>query len=77
MCIRDRYKKEQLAELEAEREKERAEMAAERQRLEEQQAESQKMMAELLKLKNELSGKETPATESQEQPAEGETHSML
>ena len=48
------YKKEQLAELEAEREKERAEMAAERQRLEEQQAESQKMMAELLKLKNEL-----------------------
>ena len=71
------YKKEQLAELEAECEKERAEMAAERQRLEEQQAESQKMMAELLKLKNELSGKETPATESQEQPAEGETHSML
>ena len=71
------YKKEQLAELEAEREKERAEMAAERQRLEEQQAESQKMMAELLKLKNELSGKETPAAESQEQPAEGETHSML
>ena len=71
------YKKEQLAELEAEREKERAEMAAERQRLEEQQAESQKMMAELLKLKNELSGTETPATESQEQPAEGETHSML
>lgn len=71
------YKKEQLAELEAEREKERAEMAAERQRMEEQQAESQKMMAELLKLKNELSGKETPATESQEQPAEGETHSML
>ena len=71
------YKKEQLAELEAEREKERAEMAAERQRLEEQQAESQKMMAELLKLKNELSGKETPATESQEHPAEGETHSML
>lgn len=71
------YKKEQLAELEAEREKERAEMAAERQRLEEQQAESQKMMAELLKLKNELSSKETPAAESQEQPAEGETHSML
>ena len=52
-------------------------MAAERQRLEEQQAESQKMMAELLKLKNELSGKVTPAAESQEQPAEGETHSML
>ena len=48
-----------------------------KERLEEQQAESQKMMAELLKLKNELSGKETPATESQEQPAEGETHSML
>ena len=71
------YKKEQLAELEAEREKERAEMAAERQRLEEQQAESQKMMAELLKLKSELSGLEAPAAKPQEPPAEKDPHSMV
>ena len=67
------YKREQLAELEALREKERAEMAAERQRLEEQQAESQKMMAELLKLKNELSGRESAAEEQQEQSEEKES----
>lgn len=53
------YKKEQLAELEAMRKKERAEMEAERQLLREQQEESQRMMAELLKLKNELSDKES------------------
>ena len=53
-----KYKQEQLAEIEAQREQERAELAAERQKLEEQQAESQKMMAELLKLKSELSGKD-------------------
>ena len=72
-----RYKQEQLAELEAEREKERAEMAAERQRLEEQQAESQKMMAELLKLKSELSGLETPAEEPPKQPEEKAPNSMV
>lgn len=52
------YKKEQLAEIEAQREQERAELAEERRRLEAQQAESQQMMAELLKLKKELSGKD-------------------
>lgn len=51
-----RYKKEQLAEMESEREKQKQELAEERRRLETQQAESQKMMAELLKLKQELSG---------------------
>lgn len=51
------YKAEQLAEMEAEREKQKQELAEERRRLEEQQAESQKMMAELLKLKQELSAK--------------------
>lgn len=51
-----RYKKEQLAEMEAEREKQKQELAEERRRLETQQAESQKMMEELLKLKQELSG---------------------
>lgn len=53
-----RYKKEQLAEMEAEREKQKQELEEERRRLETQQAESQKMMAELLKLKQELSGKD-------------------
>lgn len=49
-----RYKKEQLAEIKAEQEKQQAEMAAERERLEAERAESQKMMAELLKLKEQL-----------------------
>ena len=53
-----RDKQEQLAEIEAQREQERAELAEERRRLEAQQAESQQMMAELLKLKKELSGKD-------------------
>lgn len=51
-----RYKKEQLAELEAQREQERAELAAERERLEAERLQSQQMMAELLQLKKELSG---------------------
>ena len=42
--------------MESEREKQKQELAEERRRLETQQAESQKMMAELLKLKQELSG---------------------
>lgn len=54
-----KYKREQLAELEAEREKQQAAMAEERQRLEKERAESQKMMAELLKLKQELTDSET------------------
>lgn len=53
-----RYKQEQLAEIAAEREQQKQELAQERERLEAQQAESQKMMAELLKLKNELSAKD-------------------
>lgn len=51
-----RYKQEQLAEMNAERDKQRQELEEERKRLEAQQAESQRMMAELLKLKQELSG---------------------
>ena len=53
-----RYKQEQLAELEAQREQEKAELAAERERLEAQRQESQKMMAELMQLKKELTGKD-------------------
>ncbi len=67
-----RYKKEQLAEMEAEREKQRQELAEERRKLEEQQAESQKMMAELLKLKQELSGKDGGAEATP--PEDGEKH---
>ena len=51
-----RYKSEQLAEMEAQRAKQQAAMEAERKQLEEERAESQKMMAELLKLKEQLSG---------------------
>lgn len=53
-----RYKQEQLAEIEAQREQEKAELAAERERLEAERQESQKMMAELLQLKKELTGKD-------------------
>lgn len=53
-----RYKQEQLAELEAKREKEQAELAEERRRLEEERLKSQQMMAELLQLKKELTGKD-------------------
>ena len=70
-----RYKQEQLAEIEAQREQEKAELAEERRRLEEQQAESQRMMAELLKLKKELSGENPPATE--EPSVEQDPHSMV
>ncbi len=56
-----KYKREQLAELEAEREKQKQELEEERKRLETQQAESQKLMAELLRLKQELSAKDGPA----------------
>lgn len=52
------YKREQLAELEVERERQRAELEEERQRLETERMQSQQMMAELLRLKKELSGKE-------------------
>lgn len=59
-----------------------AEMAAERERLEAERAESQKMMAELLQLKRELSGKggddlsppqeEAPPDEKTEEVVKGE-----
>lgn len=52
-----RYKQEQFAEIEAQREQEKAELAAERERLEAERQESQKIMAELLQLKKELTGK--------------------
>lgn len=65
-----RYKKEQLAEMEAERAKQQTEMAAERERLEAERAESQKMMAELLKLKQELSGKDGEAEAAPPQDSE-------
>ena len=63
-----RYKREQLAEMEEERVRQQAEMAAERKRLEAERTESQKMMAELLQLKKELSGKQD-ATDPQNPPA--------
>lgn len=72
-----RYKKEQLEEIEAQREQQKQELEEERERLAKQQAESQKMMAELLKLKNELSGgsagaaPKKPAQEIQEEAAVG------
>ena len=53
-----RYKQEQLAEIEAQRAEERAQLAAERERLEAERQESQRMMAELLQLKKELTGKD-------------------
>lgn len=65
-----RYKKEQLAEMEAEREKQKQEFEEERRRLEMQQAESQKMMAELLKLRKELSGSNDEADPASAQDAE-------
>ena len=52
-----RYKREQLEELEAQREKEQAELAAERERLAAERKESQAMMEELLKLRQEIQGK--------------------
>lgn len=52
-----RYKKEQLAEIEAQRKREQLELAAERERLEEERLESRRMMTELLLLKTELSGR--------------------
>ncbi len=69
-----KYKGEQLAELEAEREKQKQELEEERRRLETQQAESQKMMAELLKLKQQLSGKNDEAENAP--PQDGENHSV-
>ena len=49
-----RYKREQLAEIEAQREKQRLEMNEERSRIEAERLESQKMMQEIIKLRHEL-----------------------
>lgn len=57
-----RYKQEQLAEMNEERKK-----------LEAERAESQKMMAELLKLKEELSERESPAPETKQAVTGDET----
>ncbi len=65
-----KYKKEQIAEMEAEREKQKQALEEERRRLETQQAETQKMMAELLRLKQELSGKNDEAENAPPQDAE-------
>lgn len=54
-----RYKKEQLAEIEAQREQEKAELAAERERLEADRLQSQQLMAELQKLKKQLDEKQS------------------
>lgn len=54
-----RYKQEQLAEIEAQREQEKAELAAERERLEAERLQSQQLMAELQKLKQELAEKQS------------------
>ncbi len=60
------YKQEQIAEMEAERDKQQKELEEERRRLAEQQAESQRMMAELLKMKQELSERNGKAAEDTE-----------
>ena len=49
-----RYRQEQLAEIEARREKEKTEIAAERERLQAERLQSQQIMAELQKLKQEM-----------------------
>lgn len=54
-----RYKQEQLAEIEAQREQEKAELAAERERLEAERLQSQQLMAELQKLKKQLDEKQS------------------
>ncbi len=63
------YKAEQMAEIEAKRQKEMDEMAAEREKLAAERAESQKMLAELQRLQAQLSGNtvpgDTPADEHQ------------
>lgn len=62
-----RYKQEEMEELEAKREQQRQEMEEDRRRLEAQQAESQRMMAELLKLRQELSGKDSKPEDGADQ----------
>lgn len=54
-----RYKREQLEELQQEKEAQMAELEAQRAKLEEERAEQQRMMRELLELKQQLGVKET------------------
>ncbi len=54
------YKAEQMAEIEAKRQKEMDAMAAEREKLAAERAESQKMLAQLQKLQAQLSGNTVP-----------------
>ncbi len=54
------YKAEQMAEIEAKRQREMEEMAAEREKLAAERAESQKMLAQLQRLQAQLSGSAVP-----------------
>lgn len=56
-----RYKREQLAEMEAEREKQKLEIDEERSRIEAERLESQKMMQEIIKLRQELESAKSSA----------------
>ena len=74
-----RYKQEQLAEVEAERERQRNELEEQRRQLEAERADSRKMMEELLKMKEEFEAKEnagptgdTEAEDTHEQDVDGE-----
>lgn len=68
------YKQEQMAEITAAQEKQKAEMEVERKKLEEERMESQKMMQELLALKEQMKNMQTPgaadAPAQPESPAE-------
>lgn len=58
------YKEEEMAEIEAKRQKEMDEMAAEREKLAAERTESQKMLAELQRLQAQLSGNAVPGDTS-------------
>lgn len=58
------YKREQMEAIEAAQEKQKAEMAEERKKLEEERMESQKMMQELLALKEQMSNMQNSETDS-------------
>ena len=58
------YKREQMEAIEAAQEKQKVEMAEERKKLEEERMESQKMMQELLALKEQMSNMQNSETDS-------------
>ncbi len=66
-----KYKREQLAEMEAARKQQQDELAAERERLEAERAESRKMMDELMKLREQL-GQSIPQQKPEEGSEDGE-----